>query len=626
MVQMSYSSPTPSLLRLEPFRGIDVSGTSTQIDDHQSPDMLNMNIDERGSLNKRTGYERVYSTSLGTGKINGIYEYKKADGTSEFLIAHTTRLYKQDGDSQPVQIYSGLADENVHFFTMNYKCYILDGVNFLEYSGTTVAAPTPYIPTIQIAKSPAGGGTANEDFNLIGNKFKDSFSGDGSATVYKLSLTGLDSTTVTAVIGTSTITEGSGLTVDRMNGKVTFTTAPALGTDNVIITAGKTVSGAPEKIKNCTFSVAFGGSNDTRMFLSGNPNMAEYAFRSGLYDPTYFPENGFYKYPERVKGFSKQYDYLVVHRESGIHQITYSMSDTGTVSFPSKPINDEVGTIATQSIQIIENNPVLLSKDGVYMLTASNVRDERNVTHISLTVDRKLLLESGLNQAVSIDYDKKYWLALNGNVYVLDYAQKTDITPYGKWYLYNNISSSCFLEKDGFLYFGSSTDGLVYRFFKETDTSNSYNDDGQPINAYWKSKPLTFGTEERYKLVDSLYIGLKPSGATSVRFSYETDKKQGGGRNVTTKVFDFNTMDFGDFSLYTDVYDENFVIFSLFDFGNVDFSNLTFQFSPFPKELKKKIKAKKITHFQLSIANDRMNESLTVLSLVIKYQILNYIR
>jgi hypothetical protein len=110
MAQMSFKAETPSLLRLEPFRGIDVSGTSTQIDDHQSPDMLNMNIDERGSLNKRTGYERVYPTSLGVGKINGIYEYKKSDGTSEFLIAHTTKLYKQSGNSQPVQIYSGLAN------------------------------------------------------------------------------------------------------------------------------------------------------------------------------------------------------------------------------------------------------------------------------------------------------------------------------------------------------------------------------------------------------------------------------------------------------------------------------------------------------------------------------------
>jgi hypothetical protein len=626
MAQLSFNSPTPSLLRLEPFRGIDVSGTSTQIDDHQSPDMLNMNIDERGSLNKRTGYERVFPTSLGVGKVNGIYEYKKSDGTTEFLIAHTTKLYKQSGNDQPVQIYSGLTDNTVHFFTMNYKCYILDGVNFLEYSGTTVAVPTPYIPTIQISKSPAGGGTANEDFNLIGNKFKDSFSGDGTATVYKLSLSALDSTTVTAVVGTTTITEGSGLTVDRLNGKVTFTTAPVLGTNNVIITAGKTVSGAPEKVKNCTFSVAFGGSNDTRVFLSGNPNMQEYAFRSGLYDPTYWPENGFYKYPEKVRGFSKQYDYLVVHREGGLHQITYQTSDTGAVSFPSKPINDEVGTLSAQSIQIIENNPVFLSKDGVYMLTASNVRDERNVTHISLTVDRKLLLESGLDQAVSIDYDKKYWLAANGKVYVLDYAQKTDITPYGKWYVYDNISSSCFLEKDGFLYFGSSTNGLVYRFYKDTENANSFNDDGQPINAYWKSKPLTFDVEERYKLVDCLYIGLKPAGSTSVRFSYETDKNQSGGRNTTTKVFDFNSIDFADFSLYTEAYDENFVSFNLFDFGIWDFANLTFQFSSFPKEFKKKVKAKKIAYFQLSIANDRMNESLTVLSLVIKYQILNYIR
>jgi len=462
MAQMSFQAPTPSLLRLEPFRGIDVSGTSSQIDDHQSPDMLNMNVDERGSLNKRTGYQKVYSASLGAGRINGLFEYKKADGTTDFLIAHTTKLYKQAGASQPTLLYTGLANNNIHFFTMNYKCYIMDGTNFLVYDGTTVSAVTAYIPTISISRLPAGGGTANEDFNLIGNKFKDSFSGDATATVYQLSLTGLDGTTVTAVVGTTTITEGSGLTVDRTAGKVTFTTAPATGTNNVIITAGKTVSGFAERIKNCTFSIAFGGSNDTRMFLSGNPNMPEYAWRSGLYDPTYFPENGFYKYPEKVRGFSKQYDYLVVHREGGIHQVTFQLSDAGVSSFPSKPVNDEVGTIATNSIQIIENNPVSLSKDGVYMLVASNVRDERNVQHLSLTIDRKLLLESSLNQAVSIDYDKKYWLALNGNVYVLDYAQKNDVTPYGKWYIYNNVPASCFLELGRFLSFVSSTTVLVY--------------------------------------------------------------------------------------------------------------------------------------------------------------------
>jgi hypothetical protein len=55
-----------------------------------------------------------------------------------------------------------------------------------------------------------------------------------------------------------------------------------------------------------------------------------------LYDPTYWPENGFYKYPEKVRGFSKQYDYLVVHREGGIHQITYQKVQERLVSLLSR--------------------------------------------------------------------------------------------------------------------------------------------------------------------------------------------------------------------------------------------------------------------------------------------------
>lgn len=154
-------------------------------------------------------------------------------------------------------------------------------------------------------------------------------------------------------------------------------------------------------------------------------------------------------YP-KVMGFSKQYDYLIVERPNGKHMINFQITEAGDVSFPSKPINNQVGAIASGSIQIIENNPVSLSKDGVYMLVASNVRDERNVVHVSSNIDRKLLLESGLNNAVSVDFDKKYWLALNGNVYVLDYTQKSTENRYGEWYVYNNINASCFLVKDGF--------------------------------------------------------------------------------------------------------------------------------------------------------------------------------
>jgi hypothetical protein len=142
----------------------------------------------------------------------------------------------------------------------------------------------------------------------------------------------------------------------------------------------------------------------------------------------------------------------------------------------------------------------------------------------------------------------------------------------------------------------------VYRFQKDSSNANSYNDDGQPIEAYWKSKPLTFGADERKKIVEDLFIGLKPSGRTSIDISYETNARK------------------MDLSGLKDIK------FNLFDFYNLDFNNFTFYFSPFPKEFKVKVKEKKVTHFQLTIKNDKLNEGLTILSLVIKYSYLSFIK
>ncbi len=86
----------PPLFRINQFKGLNVSTTSTQIEENQSSDMLNMALDERGALNKRTGYDRIFSSPIGTGKINGMYAYRKPDGTTDFLFAHGTTLYKTD--------------------------------------------------------------------------------------------------------------------------------------------------------------------------------------------------------------------------------------------------------------------------------------------------------------------------------------------------------------------------------------------------------------------------------------------------------------------------------------------------------------------------------------------------
>lgn len=484
------------------------------------------------------------------------------------------------------EIHSGASGNRVNFFMMNNFCYIMDGVNYLVFDGETIKEVEPYIPTIAVSKEPAGGGFSFEDFNLLGPGFKDSFSGDGTATEYILSLSGLDSTPLTAVVDGVSKSETIDFTVDRTTGKVTFATAPPKGTNNVIITAYKTQAGFPDRIKKCRFHTTFGGSNDTRIFLSGNPDMPNYVWRLGLFDPTYAPENGFYKFNDNVMGFSKQYDYLVIERENGKHQVTYELDSNGVATFPSKPINDSVGTIAPDSVQIIENSPVSLSKKGIYMLTSSNVRDERNVTLISEAVNSRLMREPNLDKAVSVDFDNKYWLSVNGNVYVFDYVV-------GEWFLYDNIPAAGFLEFSGYLYFGSSEEGIIY-YFKKEDDPKPYNDDEQPIKAHWKSKQLTFGADEMKKLVEKVFFGLKPAARSSADIYYNSDKKE-------SDIVKVSRMD-------------------MLDFNDVDFSNFSFLMTQFPQESMVKVKAKKITHFQLVIKNENIDESLGVLSVGIKYR------
>lgn len=472
--------------------------------------------------------------------------------------------------------------------------YFLNGTDYFSYDGVQCQNVVPYIPTLAISKPPDGGGTTFEDFNLLGAGFKDSFSADGTATVYQLSLTNLDSTAVTAVVNNVAKVEGTDFTVDRVLGKVTFTSAPTTGTNNVIVTAYKTQTGFADRIKKCRFHVFFGGANDTRVFISGNPDFPNQIWRSGLYDPTYWPENGFYKIgsdSDKVQGFSKQYNYLVIHKEFSLWNMNYDLVN-GVASFPIKPINDQVGTFAPRTIQSIDNNPVSLSRDGVYMLTASNVRDERNVVHISEQVDAKLLKEIDLQNVQSIDFDKKYWLAINGNVYIYDYLIK-------EWYLYDNINTSCLLERDGVLFFGSSTGGVVYRFVDETHLK-PYEDDGVAIHAYWYSKLFNFDNPEHLKIVQRLFIEMKPNKHTSVKVYARSDRK-------------------GETLLLNTRMDQ-------FDFLRLDFNRFSFVTSDIPQDTGKKVKMKKITHFQLKLENTSIDEGLGIMGLSLKWGLQNEVK
>lgn len=610
------TSPKPILIN--DFLGIDLNNDPTVIDNRRAVDMLNMIPDSSGILNKRTGYSKVYTNAIGTNKpIRGLFLYRKTDGTEVRILSCNQKLYTwDDTGNAPVEIYSGVADADMNSFQMNGKIYFQDGTNYLQYDGTTVTAPTPYIPTLTKGRAPTGGGSAFEQFNLLGAGFKDSFSSTGVATVYTLSLTGLDATAVTCTINGVAKTEGTHFTVNRTAGTIDFSGgtsphgAPAAGTDNVIITAYKTISGYADRIKKCRFNAIFGGANDTRVFVSGNPDSSWWNvdWRSGLSDPTYFPDNGFVKIgkdSEKITGYSKQFDYLIIFKEDSTWTRTYSTDSTGLAIFPLKPLSDSIGCIATKSIAIINNNPIILSKKGVFMLQSGQVRDERNYIHQSFRVDPRLLEESNLENAVAIDFNNKYHLAINGNVYVLDYRNMTEpdqnnmYGSTGEWYPWNNVDTFCFFEYNNYLYFGSSTIGMVYKFKKENDT-NAYQDVDSAIECYWYSKNFSMDSHRYKKNVDKVFITLQPDNKTSADLYYISDM------------------------LRSDLIDTiGQYLFSYTQFNYTHFNYLT---NRFPQTERNKIKAKKIIYFQIILKNNNLAESMGIQAIEIHYSYVSEVK
>lgn len=606
--------PVTQIITINEFKGINQSADSSLIDITESPDMLNFELDYERKPKKRKGYKRIIE-SLGTGNINGHFIYNKKDGTEIELIAHGTKLYKLENNA-PTQLYTGLADSRVRFFVMNDICYLMDGAHYLQFDGTTVSEPTAYIPLISMSDSATNNIVKVEDFNLLGPGFriKRVGLGDGTTKTFNIGVTNLDATLLIVKVDGVSKVEGTDFTVDRVKGEITFTVAPPKNTieaNNIDITAYKTSAANKSCVTKCTLFTVYGGSNDTRVLISGNPDYPNRIYRSGIYDPTYFPDLSYMdtgSNSEKIVNFAKQYDSLVVIKERSLYNVNFTIDNEG-VLYTSKPINDSYGCIASESVQLVDNNPVFLTKKGVYMLLSSNIRDEKNVRLISNNVNKSLLEEENLNKAVSVDYNNKYMLFVNSRGYIYDYVQDA-------WYIWDNINPTSFLEKDS-LYFGSNN-GIIYRFNLDTDF-DIYNDDGAAINAYWYSKLMDLGSTYERKTVSKIYATYKPGIRTSLKLFFRSNSKGSWTNAKKSALFDYNDVSYENFT-YLQNDDEDVISrLDLFAFAPFYFAPFSFLSNSFPQTVRLKPKVKKIVYFQLKLENSFKDESLGIDSIDIEF-------
>ena len=571
----NFSSPSIITRQYRSFRGLDYSADESQIDGSRSPLAVNMISDAGGWPQKRLGWRvlRRY-----TGRINGIYPYRKDDGTIE-LIVHAGAAIYRDAES-PVKLRDSLKDDYSTSFYMANKLYILTGAQYLVYDGSSVknVSDDAYTPTTSYGMKPTGSGTAYEKVNLLSPWRYNKFTGDGESKVYQLDVKDLDDgKTVTVKVGGATLAS-SKFSVNYSEGKITFTTAPAKpanGLDNVEIKFCKTskLKDSTEKaeslILNCTICTTYGVSTEDRVFVTGNPKHPATEYYSGLGDPSYFPDINFVEVGSAdwpILNYLKFQGDLVIVKEHNAQEYTVWHQSgellSGVAAFPLRPGVAGIGAVAKRGAQQLLDDAMFLTPRGVFarVNSVALAKVEQGVKCRSNRINRDILSRTDLKDAVSVVWDGYFILCFpaTGECFVADSNQPQSNGGY-EWYYWKNIPARVFAQETGVLWFGTS-DGRLCRLNNDvTDKEgniqmDAYNDDGQPIEWAWATKMDDFGNLGMYKNLTKrgCVIQFKTAVQSSCDIYLRTEKDFGvKKRSESLRQLDFEQLDFEKWTFNT---------------------------------------------------------------------------
>ena len=484
------------------FVGVDFHNSPENVESKRSPWCVNMIRDKNGSVRKRMGYEKILSFDR---RINGACFINGAE-----IVHSGNKLYKVDSDGTVTNLTNGMGDKKSVFIPYGNTLYILSEGGALcvdENFEVDFLSRNAYVPTVIVSKSPSGGGTLHEDYNMISYKYKEQFLSDGESTVYRLekqNILGVDAVYVMDETGTMQKLSKEEYTVSKAEGTVTFAktppVSPVVGMDNVIIEVRW--NGANEDIiYGCTVGVIYGGDGKTeRLFLGGNKDYPGVDFFSEALDFTYFPHMNYSKLSSgNISGYSifngSLYTHIDEDATSGKFTIVkrdeYTAEDGNTALVISDRLTAPT-LITPFTARSFGGEALYLAKDGVYSLTVSDVTDEKVCQLRSAflgNIFSNFSVEE-MENAYSTVFDNYYMLSIGGKMLILDGENKSYFsgTPLCSFqyecFYWENIPARVMWTDGEHLFFGSEK-GDIFRFFSNVDSVNSYTDDGEAVSCVW---------------------------------------------------------------------------------------------------------------------------------------------
>ena len=557
----------------------------TDLKPGEASEMRNFRITREQNLQIRAGYAMRHD--LGDGPVRCLWSGYVA-GINVMLAVCSGKLWRVDG-ATAVEC-GAVKDGHAFMFGFGGNAYILAGGEYYKWNGTTLSVVEGYAPIVTVATPPAGGGSLFEPINRLTGKRRQRFSPDGTAKTFKLSESGL------IAISTVSRTDGGTLpdwTADPAAGTVTFSTAPAVGTDCIVIAYDKGTSDRAS-VTSMKFAEIYGGTTDSRVFLYGDgTNRTFYSDidDNGATNAEYFPDlnvltAGAENTP--ITGMIRHFTRMIVFKLDGAWSVASSsmtLSDNNvTAAFYLTPIQRDIGNAAPGQVYLVGNNPRTVANGAVYEWKSSGgylgSSDERILKRLSQRVETTLQTWD-ITKCVAFDDDHamEWYLFFNGKALVQNYENDS-------WYLYTGINATCMERHGNDLFFGTP-DGEIMHFDEEYR-----NDNGADIDAYWESGAMSFGRDWRRKYSANMWVAMKPESQGRVTMTMRSNKK-------------------GDYA-------EKVVSSSLSTFSHVDFAHWSFATNREPQVKKVRIKVKKFTYSTLIFQSKSSTATATILGVDFK--------
>lgn len=573
---MAFFKKSPSfLMNVTSFDGIDCTKKVTN-SISSAEYMRNFRITENGKLKKRYGYKKLFT-------LKDAKDVYLSDNIVFYRNGRTLNAYNIGVGI--VASYELDYAKNTVYFTFASDVYAVCEDEIIVYRDGNFSKGEPYVPTLAVTCPPSGGGALHESLNLLCNRAALSYSPDGKADVYHLPSYAV---AIVSVFENGIIVPSEKYTFDSFEKTVKFNYIPAGGiSDSLKITFELSKFDVEmDFLKNRSFCV-YGGNFDSRIFAYGGDNIIYYSdITDRGSDVLYFPSENYIKVGDGtfdVTSLVRHYSTLAVFTEGDAWYISPSSVDYDGYekpSFPIYPLNGKVGSVRQGGV-LVDNSPLTVTPDGVYLWRASNVRDERNAECISEKIE-PLLSRDFLKGARVFDNEakKEVWICNSGLVAVYNYSLKV-------WYFFDGIDADSMFSYNGEVLFikGES----VYLFDPEV-----YTDDGKTYKAIWQSGFANFGKVDKKRLY-MLYASLIPETSSSVKITLVPNS----GERITVG-------ESGEFS--------NEVL----DFSCIDFSDFTFECEGRPTFTRHRIRLRRFDSVRLIIENSQPNGRATVERVVLR--------